>query len=263
MAFGKVSKEDLIAAGLDPDEIKNSLKAVKDGSATKEDLVNVTNALTSITESIKGLETKLNSSSTNNENNNNNNNDNNNNNNDNNADKNRTKDLFEIDAMEFATDPGAHLRKITNAVVLNNAVSNMGLRRDNAYDKASQSLRGFKNDALRAEIDEKWKKYTPEVMVRAGLDPMIAIREIHDSVVGAHYEDIQRDSAKREGKFNLVQPGGSNRVDQVHSNGDDNRTAEQKLNAQELAVAKSFGMTAEEYLEEQKALISSGKYTQA
>jgi hypothetical protein len=273
MAFGKISKEDLVAAGLDPEEIKASLKAVKDGSATKEDLTNVTNALNTITESIKGLETKFaennNRRAENNGNNDGNNSNNGNNSNGNGNGNNQPKDIFtrlDENAMDFNLAPGTHLKEVATVLVNDSRIQTMSMRRDNAYEWAEKSLRYFNVEAIKAEVDDMWKKYTPQILVNTNSDPRVCIKQIYDSVVGSHYEDIQRDTAKKEGKFNVIQAGGNTRADNINNGGNNNgdkKAAKDILTPAELRAAEQFGMTPEEYLKGQEDEIAAGRSVRA
>lgn len=269
MAFGKITKQDLVDAGLDPDK----LKEFQDKGVTKDDLATLktelgTSLATTVNDLIKQqfseLEGKLTAGRINN-----NNNDSGNGNNGNNGgngngqNQNKQPNIFEIDPVEFATDPGKHLQTISAAIVNNGNIQTMALRRDNAYEKAAARLDGFKNDTLRAEIDAEWAKYTPEIMVKLNTDPVALIKKLHDSVMGAHFTEIQTDTAKKEGKFNLFHTGGGNRNDNTNLNGGgretNEKTADQILSPEEQAMAKRYGMSNEEWLKEQKEMVADGR----
>lgn len=246
MAFGKISKQDLIDAGLDPDKLAEfQAKGVtKDELATLGTTIE-TNVTAKIQEMFSGLEAKLtarpNAESERRT--------------DTNADgtpKEKPKGILDFDPLDFNMNPAEHLSKITNVLLMDSRIQNMDIRRDNAYDRAQNNLPGFKNETIKAEIDTEWAKYTSQVLVNGSSDPGIVIKKVHDSVMGAHFNEIQTDSAKKEGKFNLVQTGGSNRSDNNNSGLNNKKTPEELLTPDELKNATSFGMTPQEWLDQKK-----------
>jgi len=271
MAFGKMTKEDFKEAGFDIDDFMGKLG----GAVTKAELTAVEQkfdgGINSIKDMITALETKMtttsvsrSSSEGNNEGNNNSGNNSGERNNDN---GNKNKTVFDdIDPIEFATDPASGLRKVATAVAMDGRIQNMNFMRTLAYRNATATLDGFKNETIKSEIDEEWKRYTPQLLVQMGSDPEIVIKKVHDSIMGAHFTEIQRDTAKKEGKFNLIQGGGTSRVESTNLNtnrgtNDGERTAANNfgLDANELAMAKRYGMTPEEWYKEQTAMVSEGR----
>jgi len=250
MAFGKISKQDLIDAGLNPDD----LAALKANGVTKADLeaiktANEVNKTTleslqnSITELSNVLKAKPTVTPTNI------------------SGDNKTLTPEEIRAQnyeEFTSDPIGYIQKTVGGSSAFAAVEAKKIARQYAFDNAKASLPGFRNDALRAEIEEEWKKYTAEGMVRSNADPVDLIKKVHDMVMGAHHDDIVRDSAKKEGRFNLVHSGGGGGSSNFNNNRNttDNTTKkpEELLTAAELESAKQFGMTAQEWLDSKKAV---------
>lgn len=233
MAFGKVTKEDLVAAGLDPDEIKNSLKAVKDGSATKEDMTNVTNALTAIQDSFKALEGKLNAQPEK-------------------KVEQKTEEEKPDPQTEFLTDPVAYVDKKTNNVVIAAAVEFKRMSRDLAWKELSRSLRGFNNSTIKAEIEEEWKKYPADRMAQTNTDPALCLQQIHDMILGKHHDEIVQDTNKKDGKFNLVHSGtgaSSGNTGAVGSSGGQGGN-KSELTIAEKNMAKKFGMTDEEWVKQ-------------
>lgn len=238
MAFGKITKEDLVAAGLDPDEIKLSLKAANEGKATKEDVTNITTALTAMQEALKGLETKYSSSG-------------NNNNNEDDKNKNKTEEEKPDEQTEFLTDPVGFVNKKTGGVVISAAIEFKRMSREMAWKEGLRTLRGFNNAVIRAEIEEEWKKYTPEKMTQMGTDPVLCLQQIHDMTLGKHHDEIVQDTNKKDGKFNLVHSGagaGSGNTGAVNS--DSSHGNQTKLTDAEQTMARKFGMTDEEWIKQ-------------
>lgn len=246
MAWNKeLTKEDLVKAGLNPDD----LAELKANGVKKADLDGLKESLktelaTSISEQIKNsfteLETKLKPATTNN-----NGGDNNNNNNNNN-----TVD----DATEFLTDPTAYINKKTNQAALFSAVQATKMRMELAYDRAKATMKGFKNENLLKEIDEEWKMYKPELMaLNKDFDPDKLISKIHNMVIGNHHEEIQRDTDKREGKYNMIASSSSSAGGGGNDNtGGGNKKAEDQLTDVEKKQAARYNMTAQEWLDSKK-----------
>jgi hypothetical protein len=231
MAFGKITKEDLKEAGLDPDK----LATFQEKGVTKDDLISLKTELsTSVNDLIKqqftDLETRLRTPVQRTEN----------------DDPNKKNQNIEeeVDAITFMEDPITHVRKEVNKVANQGAIDNKKMLYDFAYERLSSTLKGFKNEELKKEIDADLARYTPQIMVALGTDPKILITSVHDKVIGAHFEDIQRDTARKEGKFSLVHGGGSNRI--PDNNGPEKKP-EDSLTEQELIMAKKFDMTPAEY----------------
>lgn len=232
MAFGKVSKEDLIAMGLDPE------KTVK-----KEDLdtfkTGITNDVnTNIQDSLKALETKLTASITdalaahkpNVEGN-------------RNTDTPPTTEIpKDVDPMTFMEDPMKHVKGEINKVGSALLMQNMAMAAENAYELLAGRLPGFQNEALKKEIDEEWAKYP----IQNRANPKMLLQNLHDMVVGRHSAEIAQDTAKKEGKYNLVHSGGTRALNTTTPPAPPK--AEDTLSAAELAAAKNFGLTPEEYV---------------
>jgi hypothetical protein len=238
MAFGnkKLEKQDLIDAGFDP----AMLQELKDQGVKKEDLATLkTELATSMTEQIKAgfaeLETRLKPTTNNNEG--------------GDTNKGGNDEVPEFD--QFTNDPVGFVNKKTGAVLGAAALEFKRMASSLAYRSLSTTLKGFKNDALRAEIDEEWKKYTPEVLARNNADPEKLLVQIHDMIIGKHHDEIQQDTAKKEGKFNLVHSGAGSSGGTIHDNTgrDESKIT---LTPAEQAAAKRFGMTDEEWIKEGK-----------
>lgn len=217
------TKEDLIKLGLDPDKVITDDKL-------KESETRITTSLTeSIRASLSEMENRLKTPP---------------------RQEQRQEERQEqrqdnkeeqIDPVTFMEDPVKHSTDIANRVGA--AVLNQQLKfaADSAWERGKETLPGFKNDALAAEIEEEWKKYPDHKTGNAAS----LLRNLHDMVMGRHQSEIMQDTAKKEGKFNLVQSGaGSGRqniIEQMQKKPEDSLTQE------ELKAAASFGMTAVEY----------------
>lgn len=154
----------------------------------------------------------------------------------------------QIDPVTFMEDPVKHSTDIANRVGA--AVLNQQLKfaADSAWERGKEILPGFKNDALAAEIEEEWKKYPDHKTGNAAS----LLRNLHDMVMGRHQAEIMQDTAKKEGKFNLVQSGaGSGRQNIIEQT---QKKPEDLLTPDELKAAASFGMTAVEYASQKGGL---------
>lgn len=251
MAFGnkgKITKEDLVEAGLDPDKLKEYVEK----GVTKDMLDAVKTELTTsmtqtITDQLKAgfteLENKLKPTTNTN---------NNNNGGNGNGNQNNDDDLTDMD--RFTSDPTKYVNDKVGSLEVRAAVEIMKTRRQIAYDSLSNTLKGFQNEALKNEIEEEWKKYTPEVLVRNGGDPSDLLRKIHNMILGAHQDDIIRDSNKKDGKYNLVHSGASSSNSVVNNGGLGNNNTDgtkRELSIAEKKLAKEFGMTDEEWLKQE------------
>lgn len=241
MAFGKVSKQDLIDAGLDPDKFNELIGK----SVTKDELESLKTTLTtSITQTLKdelaAMETRLRTPVNNNDDNN------------NNDDKNRQKTQAELEEEqnnEFLTNPTGFIRKQNQALAAGTIVELKKIARDNAWREASRTLKGFGNAEIRKEIEEEWKKYTPQILAQNNADPADMLVKIHNMVMGAHLEEIQQDTNKREGKYNMVQGGGgSSGPGGTMSDSTDDK---KKISDVDHKQAVKYGMTDEEWLKQQ------------
>ncbi|SRR6266496_373733 len=236
MAWNKeLTKEDLIKAGLDPAD----LAEMKANGVKKADLdAFKTEMTTSIMDSIKTqfteLETKLRSQPKTE---------------DDNKDQKDTQD----DATEFLTDPTAYINKKVGQVVGYSAIQTTKMRMDLALDRAKSSLRGFKNQALTDEIMTEWSSYKPENMAMVkDFDPDKLLLKVHNMVMGNHIDDINRDTDKKDGKFNMVASGGGGGG--VNQNFDITKKPEDQITDIEKKQATRYGMTAEEWVKQQKEM---------
>jgi hypothetical protein len=237
MAFGKITKEDLIAAGLDPDKLaefqaNGVTKTMLDAMKTE-----LTASLTtSITDQLKAgfteLESKLRPTPI--------------------VKNDGEEDEQPTDHEQFINDPTGFVTKKVDKLGHAAAIEFKKMARNLAY-KNGQSLKGFSNPALKAEIDEEWKKYTPEMLARNNGDPEQLLQQIHDMVLGRHHDEIVQDANKKDGKFNLVHSG-SGRGDVINDT-NTNIDKTKVLTDTEKTMAKKFGMTDAEWLAEGDAMV--------
>ena len=240
MAFGKISKQDLIDAGLDPDK----LSEFQSKGVTKDDLTAMSTALetkltTTVTDLIKNsfseLEGKLRTPVKREENN------NNNNNNDERPDE----------QTEFLTDPVNFINKKSGAVYGAAAIELKKMTRDLAWKEGLRTLKGMGNSVLRVEIEEEWKKYPPEKMAQFGTDPSLCLQQIHDMILGKHHDEIMQDTNKKDGKFNLVHSGAGASAGNTGPVGNiNNNDGKPVLTDIEKAQARRFNMTDEEWIKQ-------------
>lgn len=244
MAFGRqeLTKDDLIKAGLNPDD----LAELKANGVKKADLDTLkTELATSVTDMIKNqfaeLETKLAPKPIVNNNNNN----------------KTAEEIAEEENAEMLSNPSAYVNKKLSQSVMFTATENTRLRMQIAYNNAKASLRGFKNTALATEIDEEWKKYKPEQFAaNKEFDPEQLILKIHNMVMGNHIDEIQRDTDKKDGKYNLVASSSGGGGGNFNTNNNTNTNNENKivLSDIEKAQAKKYGMTEEEWIKQKEEM---------
>lgn len=234
MAFGKITKEDLVAAGLDPDKFASLI-----GTAVSKDDLNAlktefTSAFDAIKQSLEELKNKTTTTTTTT----------------NNDDKGKdnTEELSDFD--QFTSDPTGFINKKAGNAAAFAAVEIMKTRRQIAYDNARNNLKGFKNETLRTEIEKELEKYPAEKMAQFGTDPVVLIQQIHDMVMGRHHDEIMQDTAKKDGKFNLVHSGSSSGSSVI--NDTNNTNTKRQLTDAEKKVAKDFGMTDDEWLKQEE-----------
>jgi hypothetical protein len=246
MAFGRnqeLTAEDLKKAGLDPAD----LAEMKANGVKKADLDTFKTELsTSIAEQIKNsmqeLETKLRPQPIKKEG-----EDQNNNNKDQQVDEN----------ADFYNSPTDYIKKQMNQGVAFTAIQTTKIRMDLAMDRARAMLKGFKNDTLRKEIEDEWAQYKPEhLAMQKDFDPDKLITKIHNMVMGNHMEEINTDTAKREGKFNMVMSGngGGGGNHNVGGGDNSNKKPEDQLTPVELKQASRYNMTAQEWLDQKKSM---------
>jgi hypothetical protein len=235
MAFGKITKQDLIDAGLDPDK----LAQFQADGVTKTMLDSMKTELsTSILDQMKAgfaeLENKLKPTPIIKD------------------ESGDNKDDEPTEHEQFINDPTGFVTKKVDKLGNAAALEFKRMSRNLAYKNALTSLKGFSNPILKAEIDKEWEKYTPEVLARNNGDPEALLQQVHDMILGRHHDEIVQDANKKDGKFNLIHSG-SGRGDVIN---DTNSNVDKKkvLTETEQTMAKKFGMTDDEWIAEGKAM---------
>lgn len=251
MAFGgkdKLTKQDLIDAGFDPD----LLKTLQEKGVNKDDLANmkkeILDSLTpTITDLLKSgfteLENKLKPG--------------NKGGGGNGDGGNKDGNGETVDEnTEFITDPTAFINKKISTLGAAAAVEIMKTKRQIAIDSAVNTLKGFKNETLRAEImKELDEKYPADKLARFGSDPIVVVQQVHDMILGRHHDDIVTDTNKREGKFNLVHSGGGSSSGNGGNGGSGNgggNTEKPVITEDERKIMKKYNMTEEEWIQQGK-----------
>jgi hypothetical protein len=240
MAWGKeLTAEDLKKAGLDPAD----LAELKEKGVKKADLESLkTEMTTSMTELIKNqfteLETKLKPAPV--------------------QQQQQQQQDPPDDNNDFLTDPTGWTKKQVGQSIAFTAVQTTKMRMELALDRAKATNPLFKNEALTTEIMAEWSNYKPEHMAaNKDFDPDKLLTKICNMVKGAHAEDIQRDTDKREGKFNMVASGGGGGGGNTNTTlgGDkDNRKPEERMTDFEKKQAARYGMTPEEWVNADKEM---------
>ena len=239
MAFGKVTVEDLKNAGLDPEELKTSIAAIKDGSATKEDLTKVNEALTVMQTGFTDFTTKFNEfmervgkSAEPKPN----------------GGEGDPKPDGNIDPIEFMSDPTKGVKAIVGKETEILRLQNLKLYSDMAYDNARRNTVDFPLfDRFKADIDKQWDA----VDIRFKTTPAKLIENIYKIVVADHLSELTTEALKNNGRFNVVAGGGGGNGKPSNT---PTKTAAEQLTAEELKVAANMKMTPEEYLKEKEAI---------
>ncbi len=238
MAWGKeLTKEDLIKAGLDPADLAelkaNGVKKA-DLEALKTELgTSLTTSMTElITNQFKEMEGRLKPVKQNDQ---------------------QQQQQDQVDEpTEFLTDPTAYINKKVGQAVGFAAINTTRMRMEMALERARNNYKGFKNTKLTEEILAEWNQYKPENM--AGIkdfDPDKLLKKVHDMVIGAHAEEINHDTNKREGVYNLVASGsggggGGNVTNNIDSS---KKTPEELMTDEDKAMAARYGMTPKQWVE--------------
>ena len=135
-------------------------------------------------------------------------------------------------------DPVGNIKKLLQEVQAPVALHSMSVAADVAYDAAKRNLPYF--DKFDEEIKTIWNKYP----VQTKTNPRELIENIYLLVKGKHVDDIITDTNKKEGKYNLVQSGGTQVIRQANT---PESKPEDSLSQDELRQAAKFGMTPAEW----------------
>jgi len=241
-AWGKMTVEEMKEMGIDPDKLKN-LETKLGESASKADVDAVKSTLASIQDSIKALTERSQLETTSR-------NDNGEEDNSGGNDARRKDppppDPYAIDPIEFMADPAGSTKKIIQASIAGTQLHSLGLAADMAYMNARNSLPNF--GIFEEEIKKEWDKYPVTMKGK----PTELITNIYYLVKGKHVDDIVTDTNKKEGKYAMIQAGGTSIIRNDNSGG--TKKAEEILSADEIKVANKWGMTPDEYVKSKSGL---------
>lgn len=248
MAWGEMTQEQIIAklkeAGFDTAQINERLKTL-DGVATKAEVTELSNSMKTIQDNLTSLQNSLKTA---------NNNPDGNNGGDNNGGRRPTPDTnrsgvepLNIDPLAFMENPQDATRKLVNEALAPVTIHTLGVAADMEYNLASQRLEHFK--IFEDEIKQEWNKFPVQVKTK----PRELIDNIYNMVIGRHIDDIKRDSLKKEGRFNIIQAGGTTTLPATLQGGGNNNQ-QATLTDQEKAVAAKMGMSEQEYADSKKGL---------
>lgn len=247
MPWGELKKEDLIKAGLDPDAFKAANEKI-DKAASKDDVAELKSTLATTQETLKNLEASLRTISTRGGG-----SEDGGEGGDNGGRKKedpppRGQGPVQIDPLEFMENPTEAVRKIMSEGLGPVTLHTLNVAADMAYNMARQRLPHF--DKFEPEIKEMWNKYTPGQKGK----PDELIENIYNLVRGRHLDEILTDSNKKEGKYNLVQSGGSSVISRAGGGQDNAAKPEDLLSDKEKEVAARFGLTPKEWAEQKGGL---------
>jgi hypothetical protein len=147
-------------------------------------------------------------------------------------------DPFNIDPVSFMEDPSGNIKKIVQASIAGTQLHTLGVAADMAYQNAKNTLPHFA--LFEDEIKKEWDKYQ---IVQKG-KPNELIENIYYLVKGRHADEIATDTAKKEGKYNIIQAGGTTVIRKDNSS---TGKPEDSLTPEELKIATKWGMTPEDY----------------
>lgn len=238
MAWGDIKKEDLVKLGLDPDQVK-AMSDKLEKAATTDDVNEIKGAVATTQNTLRELQNTLQTLAAKG-------------NESGNEGKQPTErhgqpgmpEPVKIDPLEFMEDPAANVRRILSEGLTPLTLHSLGLAADMAYNQARNRLPHF--EKFEPEIRELWNKYTPQQKGK----PDELIENLYNLVRGRHLDDILTDTNKKDGKYNLVQSGGTSVVAAPGGN----RKQEEDLTPKELEVAARFGMTPEEWVKQKGGL---------
>jgi len=239
MPWGELKKEDLIKAGLDPDAFKTVSDKVAT-AASKDDITELKTALATTQDTLKNLENSLRTIVANKTE-----------GGDGAIVEKRNQDdqsgkpqggpqSLNIDPIQFMEDPQSAVRRIVSEGLGPITMHSLNMAAEMAYNIARQRLPHF--EKFEPEIKELWNKYTPAQKGK----PDELIENLYNLVRGRHMDEILTDTNKRDGKYNLVQSGGTTVVGRPGGAGPE-RKPEDDLTAKEVEVAARFGLTPAEW----------------
>lgn len=247
MAWGELKKEDLIKAGLDPDAFKAASDKI-DKAASKDDITELRNTLATTQQTLKDLETSLRNATAAKSNGEGGEGDRGGERGGEHREEPRRQQGLQIDPLEFMEDPQGAVRKLMSEGLGPVTLHTLNVAADMAYNMARQRLPHF--DKFEPEIKALWDKYGPQ---QKG-NPTELVENLYNLVRGRHVDEIITDSNKKDGKYNLVQSGGTSVM--ARAGGGDGKppNPEDDLSPKELEVAAKFGLTPKEWAEQKGGL---------
>ena len=246
MAWGDVKKEDLVKLGLDPDKIA-AMDAKLTKAATTDDVNEIKSAVTTTQNTLRELQNTLQTLAAkggeHKEG-------------DNGGQSTERKDgqqggtpgPLNIDPLQFMEDPTGSVRRLMSESLTPVTLHTLNVAAEMSYNMARQRLPHF--ERFEPEIKELWQKYTPTQKTK----PDELIENLYNLVRGRHLDEIMTDTNKKEGKYNLVQSGGSSIISRPGGEGGSGRKPEDDLTPKELEVAARFGLTPEEWAKQKGGL---------
>ena len=244
--WGELKTDDLKNAGLDPDEFKKISDKINT-AATQDDITSLKNSLLETQNTLKELGNTLQTLSAARSNEGGNKDQGGGGNRGGNDDGgNRGPQPLKIDPLEFMEDPQGSVRKLANEMLAPVTLHTLNVAADMAYNMARQRLSHFQT--FETEIKEIWNKYTPAQKGK----PDELIENIYNLVRGRHLDEIMTDTNKKEGKYNLVQSGGTSVIGKP--GGEQKGNLEDSLTDREKEVAAKFGLTPKEWAEQKGGL---------
>lgn len=238
MAWGDIKKEDLVKLGLDPDQVK-AMSDKLEKAATADDVNEIKGAVATTQNTLRELQNTLQTLAAKG-----------------NDPANNGRQPVErqeqpnqpqpaqIDPMEWMENPTSAVRKIMSEGLTPITLHTLNVAAEMSYNMARQRLPYF--ERFESEIKELWQKYTPAQKGK----PDELIENLYNLVRGRHLDEIMTDTNKKEGKYNLVQSGGTSVVASPGSS----KKPEDDLTPKELEVAARFGLTPEEWAKQKSGL---------
>ena len=229
MAWGEMTSEQIATklkeAGFDTAQINQKLKTL-DGVASKEEVKAIADSVANTQATLAQLENTLRESmgkpKTEPQN----------------TDDGKPKGPFTVDPLQFMEDPTNAVRQIINAEVGPMAIHTLTMSAEMAYNNAKMRLPNF--DVFEEEIKKEWDKYPVQNKGNAAQ----LIENLYYLVRGRHQDEIITDTNKREGRYNLVQSGGTRIVNRDEQ---PKKDPVKDLTDREREVAARMGISAEDY----------------
>jgi hypothetical protein len=229
MAFGKPTKEDMKELGLDPDvltSLKTSVDGVEDKikNAVKEANTVTTSSIEELKNTLSAIQNKLSTLGTSRG-----------------EEGNRgNKGEHQEEEVDWLLDPEKAARKLVNDSIGGVAVATASMRADMNYvNFKGTNPRAFAK--YETEIKEIWDKEP----LTTKQNPKL-IENIYKIVIANHIDEIAK-----AGETFFLEPSSGGKP---HTNEGPKKKPEELLSADELDLAKKWGVTPEEYLKEKSGI---------